>query len=264
MQEKLFVIKIGGALIDDEVLLSQFLDQFAGIKEKKILVHGGGKLATTLADRLGIEQQLINGRRITDKDTLDIVTMVYAGGINKNIVTKLQQKECNAIGFSGADANLIKAKKREHAEIDFGYVGDIDQQSINEKLLSEFINLGLVPVFSAITHDEKGNLLNTNADTIASIIAQVLSVKYDVELLYCFDKNGVLEDIDNPESVMKNISEEEFFALKKEGKLHKGILPKIENALEATKNNVSKVFLIKENHLKTHIENHYAGTKICL
>lgn len=264
MQEKLFVVKIGGALIDDEELLNEFLEQFSEIKEKKILVHGGGKLATILADKLGVEQKMINGRRITDKDTLDIVAMVYAGGINKNIVAKLQQKKCKAIGFSGADANLIKATKREHAEIDFGFVGDIDKKSVNRKLISKLIKLKLVPVFSAITHDRKGNLFNTNADTIASVIAQALSAKYDVELLYCFDKSGVLEDVNNSESIIKNISEEEFSILKNEGKLNKGILPKLENALGAVKNNVNKVFLIKETELKNHIENHHAGTEICL
>lgn len=264
MKEKLFVVKIGGALIDDEELLGQFLEQFSDIKEKKILVHGGGKLATTLADKLGIEQKLINGRRITNKDTLDIVAMVYAGGINKNIVAKLQQKKCKAIGFSGADANLIKAKKREHAEIDFGYVGDIEKKGVNNKLISKLIKLELVPVFSAITHDKKGNLFNTNADTIASVIAQALSEKYDVELVYCFDKEGVLEDVENPDSVIKSVSVEDFSTLKEAGKLHKGILPKLENALGAIKNNVNKVFLIKETQLKNHIENHHAGTEICL
>ncbi|ASK28671.1 acetylglutamate kinase [Chryseobacterium sp. T16E-39] len=264
MKDKLFVVKIGGALIDDEELLNQFLEQFSDIKEKKILVHGGGKLATTLADKLGVEQKLINGRRITDKDTLDIVAMVYAGGINKNIVAKLQQKKCKAIGFSGADANLIKAKKREDAEIDFGFVGDIEKKSVNNKLISKLIKLELVPVFSAITHDKKGNLFNTNADTIASVIAQSLSAKYDVELLYCFDKEGVLENVDDPDSVIKSVSRDDFSILKEEGKLHKGILPKLENALGAINNNVNKVFLIKETQLKNHIENHHGGTEICL
>lgn len=264
MKEKLYVIKIGGALIDDEKLLNQFLEQFSDIQEKKILVHGGGKLATTLADKLGIEQKLVNGRRITDKDTLDIVTMVYAGSINKNIVAKLQQKKCKAIGFSGADANLIKAEKRKNAEIDFGFVGDIDKQSVDGELISKLLCLNLVPVFSAITHDKKGNLLNTNADTIASVIAQSLSSKYEVELLYCFDKEGVLGDVDDPKSVIKTVSEEEFSVLKEEGKLYKGILPKLENALEAIKNNVNKVFLIKETQLNNHIKNHHAGTQICL
>lgn len=264
MKEKLYIIKIGGALIDNTELLDQFLDQFSEIGEKKILVHGGGKLATTLADKLGIEQKLVNGRRITDKDTLDIVSMVYAGSINKNIVAKLQAKNCNALGFSGADGNIIQATKRIHPEIDFGFVGDIDKQSINKNLLSKLIDLDLISVFSAITHDKKGNLLNTNADTIASVIAQSVSDVYDVELLFCFDKEGVLEDVEDPGSVIKKVSEEEFSVLKEAGKLHKGILPKLENALGAVKNNVNKVFLIKETELKNHIENHHGGTEICL
>ncbi|MDH6253310.1 acetylglutamate kinase [Chryseobacterium sp. H1D6B] len=264
MKEKLFVVKIGGALIDDEKLLNQFLEQFAGIQEKKILVHGGGKLATTLADKLGIPQQLVNGRRITDKATLDIVAMVYAGSINKNIAAKLQQKNCNAIGLSGPDANVIQAQKRIHPEIDFGFVGDIDKKSVDQKMISNFISLGLVPVFSAVTHDKKGNLLNTNADTIASVTAQSMSEIYDVELLYCFDKEGVLENVEDSDSVIKKVSQDNFSTLKKAGKLHKGILPKLENALSAIKNNVNKVFLIKETRLKNHIETHHGGTEICL
>ena len=264
MKEKLFVVKIGGALIDDEEMLNQFLGEFSNIKEKKILIHGGGKLANTLADKLGVTQQLANGRRITDRETLDIVTMVYAGSINKNIVSNLQYRNCNALGLSGADANVIQAKKRNHQEINFGFVGDIDEASVNKKMISYFLYLDLVPVFSAITHDKKGNLLNTNADTIASVVAQALSEIYDVELLYCFDKEGVLEDVDNPDSVIKSVSQEDFSTLKEAGKLHKGILPKLENALGAIKNNVNKVFLIKETQLKNHIENHHAGTEICL
>ncbi|WP_370898164.1 acetylglutamate kinase [Chryseobacterium gossypii] len=264
MKSKIYIVKIGGALIDDEVLLDRFLEQFSGIRERKILIHGGGKLATTLADKLGIEQKMINGRRITDKDTLDIVTMVYAGSINKNIVARLQQKDCNAIGLSGADGNIIRAGKRKHPDIDFGFVGDIDRKDVNVELISALTGLGLVPVFSAITHDKKGNLLNTNADTIASVIAQALAGFYDVELLYCFDKAGVLQDVNDPGSVLKAVSETGFIALKKEGKLHKGILPKLENALEAVKNNVNKVFLIKETQLKNHIEDHHEGTEIRL
>lgn len=264
MKEKLFVVKIGGALIDDEEMLNQFLEEFSNIKEKKILIHGGGKLATILADKLGVSQKLVNGRRITDKSTLDIVTMVYAGNINKNIVSKLQYRNCNALGLSGADANVIRAKKRDHSEINFGFVGDIDEESVNKKMISYFLYLDLVPVFSAITHDKNGSLLNTNADTIASVVAQALSEIYDVELLYCFDKDGVLEDVNDPDSVMKTVSQEDFSTLKEAGKLHKGILPKLENALGAIKNNVNKVFLIKETQLKNHIENRHAGTEICL
>ena len=264
MKEKVFVIKIGGALIDDEKLLAEFLEQFSQIKEKKILVHGGGKLATTLADKLGIDQQMINGRRVTDKETLNIVTMVYAGAINKGIVSKLQSLDCNAIGFSGADANIIQAQKRQHPEIDFGFVGDITKESVNYSLISNLLNLNLIPIFSAITHDKKGNLLNTNADTIASVIAQSLTEYYDIELLYCFDKSGVLGDVNDPSTLVKKGTRADFSLMKSEGKLHKGILPKLENALAAVENNVSKVFLIKETQLTNHIQNHDSGTEICL
>ncbi len=264
MKEKIFVVKIGGALIDNEELLAEFLEQFSQIKEKKILVHGGGKLATTLADKLGVEQQMINGRRITNKDTLKIVTMVYAGGINKDIVAQLQKLNCNAIGFSGADANIIEARKRVHPEIDFGFVGDISKESVNKRLLSNFLDLNLVPIFSAITHDKNGNLLNTNADTIASVIAQSLTELYEVELLYCFDKDGVLEDVNDASTLVKKGTRSDFSTMKSEGKLNKGILPKLENAIAAVENKVSKVFLIKETKLTKHIQSHDSGTEICL
>lgn len=262
--DKLYIIKIGGNLIDDEESLDQFLLQFSEIKEHKILVHGGGKLANTLAEKLGVPQQVIDGRRITDKATLDIVTMVYAGRINKNLVAKLQSFDCNAIGFSGADGNVIKAEKRQHPEIDFGFVGDIDEKSINHELIINMINLGLVPVFSAITHDKKGNLFNTNADTIAGTIAQALSKHFDTELLFCFDKNGVLENIEDENSNLKTINKQEFSELKSEGKLHKGILPKLENAFRAKENGVQKVALIKEEKLSDQINRGNEGTEICL
>lgn len=262
--QKLYIIKIGGNLIDDEESLNQFLLQFSEIKEPKILVHGGGKLANTMAEKLGVPQQMIDGRRITDKATLDIVTMVYAGNINKNIVAKLQSYGCNAIGFSGADGNVIQAEKRQYPTIDFGFVGDINEKSINHELMINIINLGLVPVFSAITHDKKGNLFNTNADTIAGTIAQALSKYYETELLFCFDKNGVLEDIEDDNSNLKTINKQEFSELKSEGKLHKGILPKLHNAFVAKENGVHKVFLINEKKLSAQIKQGNEGTEICL
>ena len=262
--QKLYIIKIGGNLIDDEKSLNDFLIQFAGIDAPKILVHGGGKLANTLAEILDVPQQMIDGRRITDKATLDIVTMVYAGNINKNIVARLQHLGCNAIGFSGADGNVIQASKRQHPSIDFGFVGDIDKNSINQELIVNMINLGLVPVFSAITHDKMGNLFNTNADTIAGTIAQSLSEKWDTELLFCFDKNGVLENVEDDHSTLQTINKEEFLQLKSEGKLHKGILPKLHNAFLAKENGVKKVFLINENKLSAQILQGNEGTEICL
>ncbi|WP_374442758.1 acetylglutamate kinase [Epilithonimonas sp.] len=262
--QKLHIIKIGGNLIDDKKALKSFLEQFSEIKGAKILIHGGGKLAETLAEKLKITQTMIDGRRITNKKTLKIVTMVYAGRINKNLVAKLQSFNCNAIGFSGADGNMIQAEKREHPTIDFGFVGDINEKSINHELMINMINLGLVPVFSAITHDKKGNLFNTNADTIAGTIAQALSKHFDTELLFCFDKNGVLENIEDENSNLKTINKQEFSDLKSEGKLHKGILPKLENAFRAKENGVQKVALIKEEKLSEQIKLGNEGTEICL
>ncbi|RRQ45571.1 acetylglutamate kinase [Chryseobacterium sp. SC28] len=261
---KLKIIKIGGALIDDEKALNVFLEQFSNIQGAKILIHGGGKLASKLAEKLDVPQQMIEGRRITDKATLDIVTMVYAGNINKNMVAKLQSFGCNAMGFSGADGNLIQAEKRQHPSIDFGFVGDISEKSINKELMINMMNLGLVPVFSAITHDKKGDLLNTNADTIAGTIAMALSKIFETELLFCFDKNGVLENIDDEDSNLKTINKKEFSKLKNEEKLSKGILPKLENAFQAKENGVQKVVLINEKKLSDQIKKGNEGTEICL
>ena len=264
MREKLFIIKIGGTLIDDETELNEFLKQFASIKAAKILIHGGGKLATTLADKLSIPQQMIEGRRVTDKATLNIVTMVYAGSINKNIVAKLQQLNCNSIGLSGADANLIEATIRSKEDVDFGYVGDVSKEHVNVSVISRLLEADLTPVFSSVTHDHHGTLLNTNADSIASVVAEAMSEQFDTELLYCFDRDGVLEDVDNPDSVIKKICEKDFNELKSQNKLSKGILPKLENALKAKKAGVANVALINENKLQNHIENHHEGTVICL
>ncbi|MCG2793140.1 MAG: acetylglutamate kinase [Weeksellaceae bacterium] len=261
---KLKIIKIGGSLIDDEKALNVFLQQFSNIQGAKILIHGGGKLASKLAEKLDVPQQMIEGRRITDKATLDIVTMVYAGNINKNLVARLQSFGCNAMGFSGADGNLIQAEKRQHPSIDFGFVGDITEKSINKELMVNMMNLGLVPVFSAITHDKKGNLLNTNADTIAGTIAMALSKIFETELLFCFDKNGVLETIDDEDSNLKTINKKEFSKLKNEEKLSKGILPKLENAFQAKENGVQKVVLINEKKLSDQIKKGNEGTEICL
>jgi acetylglutamate kinase len=261
--QKLHIIKIGGTLIDDKKALKAFLAQFSEIEGAKILIHGGGKLAETLAEKLKITQTMIDGRRITNKKTLKIVTMVYAGRINKNLVAKLQSFDCNAIGFSGADGNVIKAEKRT-SEIDFGFVGDIDEKSINHELIINMINLGLVPVFSAITHDKKGNLFNTNADTIAGTIAQALSKYFDTELLFCFDKNGVLENVEDENSNLKTINKQEFSELKSQGKLHKGILPKLENAFKSQRKWRSESGLIKEEKLSDQIKRGNEGTEICL
>ena len=263
-KQKLYVIKIGGSLIDNEENLANFLEEFTSIKALKILIHGGGRLASDLAEKLHIPQQMMDGRRVTDQETLDIVTMVYAGKINKNIVAKLQTLNCNAIGFSGADGNLIKSEKRSVSNIDYGFVGDVDSKSVNIDLIQKFLELQLVPVFSAITHDQKGNLLNTNADSIASVLSQALSQNYDVELLYCFDKDGILKDVGNSDSLIKTLNTKKYEKLRSENKLNKGILPKLKNAFIAKENNVNKVVLLNETKLQNQINHQNEGTEITI
>ena len=245
-KEVLFVIKIGGNIIDDAIKLEKFLAHFTEIKGKKILVHGGGKLATQLAKDLGIEQQMVDGRRITDATTLKIVTMVYAGFINKNIVAQLQSNGTNAIGFTGADANLIKAHKRLNSGsngIDYGFVGDNDE--VNTAAIEPLIAQNIAIVIAPITHDGKGQLLNTNADTIAQSIATALGTKYEVSLLYCFEKNGVLLDANNDDSVISKINLSDFKKLKDENIIFAGMIPKLENAFAALEKGVEKVIIGK-------------------
>jgi len=243
----LYVIKIGGNIIDDETKLSSFLQTFASIKEKKILVHGGGKLATKLADQLGIQQQLVDGRRITDAETLKIVTMVYAGYINKNIVAQLQANKCNAIGLCGADGNLILAHKRKHPTIDYGFVGDID--AVNTDLLQDLLNNGMSVVAAPITYDTNGVLLNTNADTIAQEIAKAMSSLYEVALVYSFEKNGVLLDVNDESSVIPKINASYYAELKEKQLIFAGMIPKLDNAFSALQNGVSKVVIGNAEHL---------------
>lgn len=238
---KLNVIKIGGNIIDDESKLSSFLKEFSLIEENKILIHGGGKLATRIAEKLGISQKLLDGRRITDAETLKIVTMVYAGFINKNIVATLQGHNCNAIGLCGADGDLILAHKRKHPVMDYGFVGDID--AINSDLLNTLLEKGIAIVIAPITHNQQGQLLNTNADTIAQEIAKGMSQLYDVQLIYSFEKNGVLTDINDDNSVITEINSTYYRKLKEEKKIHDGMLPKLENAFAAINSGVKKVII---------------------
>lgn len=235
----LFVVKIGGNIIDNAKALDNFIEQFAAIKEPKILVHGGGKLATEMAASLNIPQQMVEGRRITDEPTLKVVTMVYAGFINKNIVAKLQAKDCNAIGLTGTDANIILAKKRAIKDIDFGFAGDV--VNVNNDFIKVLLENNCTPVISPITHNGNGQLLNTNADTIANEIAKAMSEHYKVQLIYCFDKKGVLENISDENSVIKLITKENFDTLKKDSIVHAGMIPKIENALHAIEAGVQSV-----------------------
>ena len=240
--EKLLVAKIGGNIVDNEEALESFLKDFAAIDQPKILIHGGGKIATRVAEKMGVETQMVNGRRITSKENLDIVVQLYAGLINKNIVAQLQASGvCNAIGFTGADANLIQAVKRPVKDIDYGYVGDV--VSVNEDRIHQFLANNLSPVFCAITHNEKGQLFNTNADTIASQIAVAMSNYYEVSLYYCFELQGVLTDINDKDSVITDINTQKYTELKDQGIIADGMLPKMENCFDALNKGVTEVHI---------------------
>jgi len=257
MKQKLSIIKIGGNVIENKTALTKFLKLYAGLKGNKILVHGGGKLATQLAAKLGIESKMVGGRRITDAETLEVITMVYAGLTNKNIVAKLQANQCNAIGLSGADGDAIQAHKRPVKKIDYGFAGDVDR--VNSKMISNLLDANLAPVFCAMTHDGRGQLLNTNADTIASELAIGMSELYDTTLYYCFEKKGVLMDVNDEDSVVTQIDSKSYQELLANGIIADGMLPKLENCFHALKNNASKVcighptMLSSENELYTTI-----------
>lgn len=245
--ETLKIIKIGGNIIDDDEALDAFLVQFAKLEGLKLLVHGGGKLATKLAHQMGVEVKMTNGRRITDINTLDIITMVYAGKINKTIAAKLQALSCNAIGFTGADGNTIVSVKRPIKDVDFGFVGDVEK--VNTKTLNLLLNNDVIPVFCAITHDEKGQLFNTNADTIASELAIGFAKDYNVELYYCFEKKGVLQDVNDDNSIIRNITTKTYKTLIEDGIIADGMLPKLNNCIHAVENEVSKVCIGKPEML---------------
>ena len=259
--QKLYVVKIGGNIIDNAEVLENFIEKFAAIEESKILIHGGGKLATEMAAALNIPQQMVEGRRITDEATLKVVTMVYAGLINKNIVAKLQAKNCNAIGLTGADANIIPAQKRAVEEIDYGFAGDVVSKKINKNIVEVFLSAGLTPVLAPITHDGTGQLLNTNADTIANEIAKAMSANYQVQLIYCFDKKGVLENISDENSVIKLITKENINTLKKKNIIYEGMIPKIENALQGVDAGLQSVCIGHGSELHEMIKGE-AGTII--
>ncbi|AUP80044.1 acetylglutamate kinase [Flavivirga eckloniae] len=237
--EKLSIVKIGGNIIEDEASLTAFLKLFSNLEGKKILVHGGGKRATSMASKLGIASKMINGRRITDADTLEVITMVYGGLVNKNIVAKLQALNTDAIGLTGADINSIASDIRPVKEIDFGFVGDVKQ--VAHESIDKLIQANFTPVFCAITHDGKGQLLNTNADTIASQVAVGMSHLYETSIYYCFELNGVLEDINDKNSVVKHIDSEKYKDLLEKGIIADGMLPKLHNCFEALNNGVGKI-----------------------
>ena len=249
------VIKVGGAVVEDPQQLAQLLKDFAAISGAKVLVHGGGRRATKVAERLGIETKMVNGRRITDKDMLEVVTMVYGGLVNKSIVAGLQALGVNAIGLTGADGNALLAHKRPVKDVDYGVVGDVDKGNLNT--LATLLNAGIIPVMAPLTHDGKGNLLNTNADTIAAETAKTLAKEYDVTLIYAFEKPGVLSNPDYDDRVIPLITSESYEQLKADGIVSGGMLPKIDNAYNAINAGVKAVISTKADAIDgTH------GTKI--
>tara|TARA_R110000737_G_scaffold324983_1_gene338101 strand:+ start:2579 stop:3373 length:795 start_codon:yes stop_codon:yes gene_type:complete len=254
------VIKIGGNVIDHKENCTQFLKLFANFPGVKVLVHGGGVMASRIGSSLGIVPNMHNGRRITDKETLDVVTMVYAGLINKNLVAELQSYGQNAIGLTGADGNAITSKKRPVKEVDFGFVGDVEK--VNTVLLETLLQQDIAPVFSAITHDGQGQLLNTNADTIASEIATSLAKKHQVKLYFCFDKKGVLMDADDPSTLVPLINEDIFKKLLNDQVIHSGMIPKLENAFNALDKGVSNVWMGLPENLLLASKGENAGTII--
>ena len=245
--EKLVLIKVGGKIVEEENTLRQLLKDFAAIEGHKVLVHGGGRSATKLAAELGVETKMVNGRRITDADMLRIVTMVYGGLVNKNIVAKLQALGVNALGLTGADMNLIRSEKRPVKEVDYGYVGDVKE--VNAELLAGLIKQGIVPILAPLTHDKESHLLNTIADTIAGEAAKALAKYFEVTLMFCFEKKGVLMDENDDESVIPEIDREAFKKYVDEGIIQGGMIPKLENAFQAIDAGVRRVVITQASEI---------------
>ncbi|MBE6267110.1 MAG: acetylglutamate kinase [Prevotella ruminicola] len=242
MKQKLTIVKVGGAVVEDETQLTQLLKDFSAISGRKVLIHGGGRRATQVAASLGIESKMVGGRRITDADMLSVVTMVYGGLVNKNLVARLQANGVNALGLTGADIDVIRSHKRPLKDgIDFGFVGDVDKA--DGQMLSRLIEAGITPVMAPLTHDGQGNILNTNADTIASETAKALAPFYDVTLIYSFEKKGVLSNPDDDNSVIPTITRADFERYKADGTISGGMLPKIENAFSAIEKGVNRVII---------------------
>ena len=251
MKEKLTIVKVGGAVVEDEAQLAQLLKDFSAIEGKKVLIHGGGRRATQTAAQLGLESKMVNGRRITDADMLTVVTMVYGGLVNKNLVARLQANGVNALGLTGADIDVIRSHRRppvtytapasEPVTIDYGFVGDVDR--VDDAMLARIVNAGITPVMAPLTHDGQGNILNTNADTIASETAKALASHFDVTLIFSFEKKGVLRQPDDDDSVIPVITRADFMKYKADGTISGGMLPKIENALSAIDAGVSRVII---------------------
>lgn len=244
----LTLIKVGGKIVENPETLKQLLADFSSIEGYKVLVHGGGRSATALAEQLGIETQMVNGRRITDRNMLQVVTMVYGGLVNKNIVIGLQALDVNALGLTGADLNYMRSEKRPPAEVDYGYVGDVKE--VNGEILADLIRKGITPVLAPLTHDKKGNLLNTNADTIAGEAAKALAKYFDVTLVFCFEKKGVLTDENDDNSVIEHINPESFEKLVAKGVISGGMIPKLENSFDALKAGVKEVVITRADLIK--------------
>ena len=255
MKEKITVIKVGGKIVEEDASLAALLDRFATIDGRKVLIHGGGRSATRIATQLGIESKMVEGRRITDSETLKVVTMVYGGLVNKNIVAGLQARGVNALGLTGADCNIITAHKRSVKSIDYGFVGDVD--SANGEMLSKLIEQGITPIVAPLTHDGKGTILNTNADTMAAETAKALATVYDTTLIYCFELPGVMRDPEDADSLITTITCESYRQLLEDGTISGGMIPKMENAFNAISNGVAKVIITKADAIDgtqgTHI-----------
>lgn len=241
--EKLTLIKVGGKIVEEQATLSRLLASFAAIPGRKVLVHGGGRSATAMASRLGIESRMVGGRRITDKAMLEVVTMVYAGLVNKNIVAGLQALGVNALGMTGADMNILLSDKRPVGEVDYGYVGDV--RRVDAAALSALIEMGVVPVIAPLTHDGQGSMLNTNADTMAGETAKALASRYEVSLVYCFEKRGVLRDENDDNSVIAEMTRQQFETYRAEGVVQGGMIPKLENAFDAIRHGVREVIITR-------------------
>lgn len=255
MKEKITIIKVGGKIVEEHESLNSLLDSFAQIEGRKVLIHGGGRSATRIAERLGIESRMVGGRRITDSDTLQVVTMVYGGLVNKNIVAQLQARGVNALGLTGADCNIIRAHKRPVGEVDYGFVGDVDRA--DGAMLSRLIEQGIVPIIAPLTHDGNGNMLNTNADTMAAETAKSLSAHYETRLIYCFEYPGVMRDPDDAASLIPTITRESYRTLLADGTVSGGMIPKIDNAFNAIENGVREVIITRADAIDgiqgTHI-----------
>ncbi len=257
---KLNIIKIGGNVIDNPRSCKQFLADFARLEGAKILIHGGGKIATKIAVKLDVETKMVDGRRITDLPMLEVVTMVYGGLVNKQMVAQLQALGCNALGLTGADGGVILAKKRVVKDIDYGYVGDIEK--VDNKLIDSFLQNNLTPIFAPLTFDKEGNMLNTNADTQASAVAVAMAADYDVNLIFCFEKKGVLANPDDDDSVIPQLTPSLYAEYKSAGTINAGMIPKLDNAFAALQRGVAKVTICHADELTQAVAEGTKGTQI--